>query len=60
MSLKVPKAQNLQLFKDGYKVSLIGFPPEVYLSFLCPRSICLVLKMPCYGISKQWQSYQIS
>jgi len=52
MSLKVPKAQNLQLFKDGYKVSVVVFPLEIYLSSLCPYSISLVLKMPCYGISK--------
>ena len=60
MSLKVPKAQNLQLFKDGYKVSVVVFPSEIYLSSPDLYSKCLVLKMPCYGISKPWQSYQIS
>ena len=60
MSLKVPKAQNLQLFKDGYKVSTSIFPFEIYLSSPCPYSTLRALKMPCYGISKPWQSYPIS
>ena len=33
MSLKVPKAQNLQLFKDGYKVRLHGIFDQRLLKF---------------------------
>jgi len=34
MSLKVPKAQNIQLFKDGYKVYLIVFFWDLSESFV--------------------------
>jgi hypothetical protein len=61
MSLKVPKANNIQLFKDGYKV----FIPMLHLDLcsLCPmtlRSTFRVSRMPSFEISKPSLNYQIS
>ena len=54
MSLKVPKANNIQLFKDGYKVL------EMIMTAISTNQIsskCKAWKMPSFGISRLLQSY---
>lgn len=54
MSLKVPKANNIQLFKDGYKVmsDRQGFAMN-YTHILYVHSTYKVLRMPFYETYKQ-------
>ena len=58
MSLKVPKANNVQLFKEGYKVRWPDHPP----GSLTDRrlSISKASKKPFCATSRPLRSYQIS
>jgi len=60
MSLKVPKANNIQLFKDGYKVFIFIIHSD--LSSLCPMTLystSRVSRMPFFEIFRLSLNYQI-
>ena len=50
MSLKVPKANNMQLFKEGYKMSS-GTSRQLYGDRIA-KTRTKASKMPCSGIYK--------